>query len=405
MVKYPKHMQITVIGSTDKKGGAATISWSLKKELEKIGHLFFFFVSDKTTQDKNVFVIKRNPFIKLISKIFPTENLYRSNWILNTKEYRGSDIVHCHNLHGSFFDITSLEKISKEKPVVWTLHDEWAITPHCGFTFEGTEMKNGFYVCPNKDIYPKISWHNEAFLMRQKRAVYQRSKLHIVVPCQWLKSRVEKSALRNHPISLIYYGIDHHLFSKKDKRGCRNELGLPADKKIIFFVADGGKSNPFKGWSYAEEVIKKLENRSDILFVCGGNSNPTQENKQGNILYLGEIKDPVLMSKYYSASDILLYSSVADNFPLIILEAMSCGLPIVSFDTGGIKEALAHKKNGYLAKYKDTKDLLFGIKYLLELEPSLLEKMSTDSSTKIAENFNLEKMVRAHENLYNKLIQ
>jgi len=394
-------MKTTIISSVDKKGGAAIISWILKKELKKIGYSSFSFVGDKITQEDDVQVVKRNLFIRFISKVFPTETLYRSDWILKNKEYRESDLVHCHNIHGSFFSLNTLYKISKEKPVVWTLHDEWSITPHCAFTFEGANMKNGFYQCPNKNIYPRILWHNENFLMKQKEKIYKNSKLNIVVPCLWLKNKVEKSILKNQNIKLIYYGINTNLFLPKNKLECRKELQLPLDKKIIFFLADGGKNNPFKGWKYTKDVIEKLKDDENILFICAGNDD-SQNIQHKNVVFLGKIDQEVL-SMYYSACDLLLYSSIADNFPLIILEAMSCGLPIVSFDTGGIREALVHKINGYIAKYRDSEDLITGIKYIFNLAESEISEMSENSSVKIKREFNLEKMVNEYKKLYDEL--
>ena len=186
-----------------------------------IVHSSFSFVGDKVTQEDDVQAVKRNFFVRFISKIFPTETLYKSDWILANKEYKESDLVHCHNIHGSFFSLETLNKISKEKPVVWTLHDEWSITPHCAFTFEGTNIKNGFYQCTNKNIYPRILWHNENFLMKQKEKIYKNSKLNIVVPGLWLKNKVEKSILKNQNIKLIYYGINTNIFLPKYKIECR----------------------------------------------------------------------------------------------------------------------------------------------------------------------------------------
>lgn len=395
-------MNILMIGTTDKRGGAAKVGWEIKAALEGEGNKINFFVADKKSSDSGVKVIPRSNFLKIIGFIMGTERFIRTDWILNTPEFKEADIIHCHNLHGRFFNLETLKKMSKLKPVVWTLHDEWAITPHCAFTFEGDKVENGFYVCPNKDIPPRLLWHSEAILEREKKSVYNDSKFTLVTPSRWLLDRVKNSVLKDKDIRLIYNGINTDIFKKSDKESCRRELDLPLDKKIIFFLADGGTSNPWKGWNYTEAVIKRIGDREDIVFVCAGNDQAHQEQK--NIIYRPLIKEPEKMAKYYSACDVFLYSSLADNFPLVILEAMSCGLPIISFNTGGIKEVLTHKKNGYIAEYKDVADLSAGLNYVLGLKEEIVAAMARDSIEKIAAGFNVKKMVDDYDNLYRELI-
>lgn len=395
-------MKILMIGTTDIRGGAAKVGWDIKSAREKAGDNVDVFVADKKSSDPHVHSIPQSKIRKIIGFILGTESLIKTDWILDTQEFKNANIVHCHNLHGRYFNIETLEKMSKLKPVVWTLHDEWAITPHCAYTFEGKDTKDGFYVCPNKDIPPRILWHSENILEKQKSDVYKKSNFTLVTPCKWLEERVRKSILKNKQTEIIYNGIDTNIFKKTDKKEAREKLGLPVYKKIILFLADGGKINPWKGWQYTEEVIKNISHKSDLVFACVGNDNP--EKPKDNIIYLPQIKNPEKMALYYSACDLLLYSSIADNFPLVILEAMSCGLPIASFDTGGIKEVVTHKENGFIAKYKDSNDLLTGVEYLISLNDTETEKISSNSIQKIKDGFTVEKMVEEYYNLYVRLI-
>ena len=84
---------------------------------------------------------------------------------------------------------------------------------------------------------------------------------------------------------------------------------------------------------------------------------------------------------------------------------MSCGLPIVTFGTGGIKEVVTNKVNGYVAKYNVTEDLLVGVNYILNLNTKDLEKISTESRDKIINHFSLNKMVNEYIELYKSLLK
>jgi glycosyltransferase involved in cell wall biosynthesis len=397
-------MKILQIGTIDNSGGAASVSWSIKKELEKQGFKMTMFVRDKNSTDKDVRVIPQK-IHKYIHYLLSNDlDLSYTDWILETKEFKNADIIHLHNLHGWFFNLKTLEKISKLKPIIWTLHDMWAITPHCAYSFE-EKSSNGFYNCPSLKSYPRITWHNEKYLTWKKKQIYKNSKINLVVPSIWLKNKVKNSILNDKKIDLIYNGIDENIFNKHKKNTIRQELKIPTNKKVILFLSDGGKNNLIKGWEFAEIVMKSFETNKNVIFICLGGNESGRDIKYNNLLYVSRINEKETLSKYMSASDILLFPSLADNCPLIILEAMACELPIVTFDTGGIPELVQHLENGYISKYEDTEDLIRGVNYILNLDEQKIIQMGKKSREKILEKFTLKKMVDQYENLYKKIIE
>ncbi len=319
-------------------------------------------------------------------------------------EFKNADIIHCHNLHTNYFNLKMLTKISAIKPVVWTFHDMWPITAHCAHSFDGELKESGFFTCPSLDIYPPIAWHNEKYLEKKKSIIYAKSNFHITTPSEWLANKVRQSILKDKPISVIYNGIDISVFnplSRSDLTKLRFDLNLPQDKKIILVVAKRGQSNPWKGGNYAQEIMKAFMDNPEVFFVdLGGDKNQTTDK----IKTVSYINNEGILAKYYSAADMLLYPSLADNCPLVVLEAMACGLPIVSFNTGGILELVEHKINGYIARYKDTNDLKNGVEYLLNLPPQEIEKMRQYSINKIKSGFTIEKMADQYVEVYKSLL-
>ena len=394
-------MNILIIGTTDMLGGAAKVSWNIKTALEKVGHTVSMFVADKRSSDSKVKTIPRITWRKYLGFLLATEKLIDTDWILETEEFKKADIVHCHNLHGRFFNLVTLQKMSHIKPTIWTLHDEWAITPHCAYTLEGTEIKNGLYVCPSIDTQPRILWNNSNALAQWKNDLYGKSRLHIVTPSKWLLERVKKTVLSNQDVRLIPNGIDTSIFKKTDRMEARAKLGLPHDKKIILFLANDPKNNTWKGWKYTENVIEHYMDRSDLVFLSVGNSQTHPD--ESNVRYIGHIENKDELALYYSSADALLFTSIAENFPLVILEAMSCGLPIISFDVGGVREVVTHLENGYVGKYLDVSDLILGMEWLLSLTREKLQAISERSSDKIRTQCSETKMVDAYMSLYDEL--
>lgn len=415
-------MRILLINSTDDKGGAARLTLMLKEGLEKHGQLVSLFVKHKTSSEKNVFEIgKPNIFLKKISalsnKILGYDiviyfqgkvrtaiasdiNFFNNNNLINSKEFKEADIIHCHNLHSNYFNLKSLEKISKIKPVIWTLHDMWAITPHEAWVVKDSTGAKNFTM----EIKPHLKWNNRKYLLKTKQNIYSKINMTIVVTCKWLMDEMSNSILRDKKRVLVYNGIDETIFKPCDKRQAREQLGLPLDKTIITFMANGGKNNEQKGWPYAAETIKHYAGNKDILFLCVGGKETESDLKNDNINYIAYIKDDATLRLYYCVSDIFLNPSMAEAFGLMIVQAMACGTPVVTFPVGIANEAIIHKETGYIANYQDSKDLILGVEYILGLSEEKIKRMGDLSRKKVLECFTLDTMIKNYIQLYKDII-
>jgi glycosyltransferase involved in cell wall biosynthesis len=397
-------MNILIIGTTDIIGGAAHVSWSIKKSLEENGHNVSMLVAEKISDDPKVKIIPRIKWRKILGFLLGTEDLIKTDWILETDEFKNSDVVHCHNIHGRFFNLKTLQKMSLIKPVIWTLHDEWAITTHCACTMEGNKLQYGLFVCPSIDTPPRLLWDNTKKIAEYKNNIYKKSKLNIVTPSEWLSSKVKRTILSDQKNYLIPNGIDTKIFKKIDRTVARKKLNLPLEKKIILCLADNIKNSPWKGWGYTRKVIEKYKDENNTIFLCVGNETD-KESIPDNLLLAGYINSKEKISLYYNAADVLLFTSVAENFPLVILEAMSCGLPIVSFDVGGVKEVVVHKKNGFIANYKILEKLIEGLEWIFSLSDEEINVMSRNSVEKINAEYDINKMIGRYIELYKEIKQ
>ncbi len=414
-----KKLKILEIGTTDTKGGAALVSWELKARLKKLGHEVYMAVGFKRSDDPNIFDVFNTPLNRFISKIIH-KNFYqrltyhiafhRSNdisiplakKISHHKILKDIDIIHAHNLHSNFFNLNELCRLSNQKPFVWTLHDMWAFTGHNAYTFDCEHWQSGGCACDVPDSIPPHKWNNTQHLWEKKKEIYEKSRLHIVVPSQWLYNLVKKSILKHQPLTLIYNGIDTNIYYPKDKKSTREKLGLPQDKKIIIFSSKAGKKFTRKGWKYAEKIIEDHKLDDKILFLCVGGKE--SESMQKNIKHIPYISDPNSLAEYYSAGDVLIFTSIAENCPLTVLEAMACGLPVLAFATGGIPELIVHKKTGYVAEYKNERDLRAGFEYLITLSQNEINGMSEECQRRVERHFSLPNMTQQYLNLYQKIL-
>lgn len=332
------------------------------------------------------------------TKLLPNRNF---NSLSQLNIYKSADIIHLHNLHGNYFDLELLPKISQEKTVVWTLQDMWAFTGHCAHALSSNNWHtNQCRNCGHNDRHPPIMIDTGHYFWKLKQQIYRKSQLNLVAPSNWLAGLIRKSMLKTHPMTVIHNGADTTVFKSIPKSRARARLGWPEDKFIVLFAANFGTSNPWKGGQYIKTVVE--ENLlDDSLLVTLGNQISSKSKHLWNLPF---IKDRKKMAEYYQAADLLIYPTIADTCPLTVLESMACGTPVVSFATGGVVEMIDHRKDGYLAKYKDITDLIRGINYF-KGEPKRLKVATKEASYKIEQKFNLKIMLKKYSSLYEDLLR
>lgn len=409
-------MNILMIGTVDSVGGAARVGWDLGQQLINQKHQVKYLVGYKKSSSNNVYQLSGNKLLQRVGELtkrnldslsrhffsFLTSNdliFGASEEILNHPWFLQADVIHCHNLHGGYFKLPTLIEISRLKPTIWTLHDAWAITAHCAYCVECNSPDLHPHFTPGLGHYPPMLWNNSRYLFDKKKEIYDLSpNLSIVTPSRWLAKKISTSILSGHRLTVIPNGIDTKIYKPSSKYSARQKLGLPLDRKIVLFVAQAGKHNIYKGGQYLEEIINSGI-RKDVLFIAiGGKANDFIGKP--NVISLPFVSDVRSLSTYYSASDIFLLTSVAENFPLVILEAMACGLPIVSFKVGGVNEQVVHKHNGYLAEYRNTQDLIAGLSWILNLSEFQLLKIKSANRIKIINHFNVKLMTQRYMHAY-----
>jgi len=139
-----------------------------------------------------------------------------------------------------------------------------------------------------------------------------------------------------------FYPININIFRPRNKTKLRKKYKIPKNKKIILFSAQDLKDQR-KGYSYFEKIINKFSKNKNFFFISMGksDSNLKKFNNHKHFNFLTNENT----AEIYSLSDIFLCTSIIDNLPLTVLEALSSGNLVVSFKNGGAEEVL--KKTGY----------------------------------------------------------
>ncbi|MEW5939452.1 MAG: glycosyltransferase [Chloroflexota bacterium] len=313
------------------------------------------------------------------------------------------DAIHAHNLHGDYFDMRAFESLGQRVPIVWTLHDTWAFTGHCGHFLECDRWRIGCGHCPDLKRPPGILRDATAKNFRAKRQIYARSNFAVATPSRWLMSFVEQSILKDKERRVIPNGVDLSVFHPGDQRAARRELGLRKGDFICLYVSSfGAAANPYKDFATVARAVELLRAaNADIFFVCMGGA---RESRGTNSLETGFVHDPKRVAGYYRAADVLLHAANAENFPSVILEAMACGTAVVATAVGGIGEQITDGETG-AAVPKNDAEAMAGRVLQWVADPARRAEVGRAAAIRVRENFDLKLQASRYVDWFETLVK
>lgn len=440
---FNKKMRILSLSFMDRGGGAEKVALNLHEFYRRIGHEARLLVRYKFAQSEDTFEI--NPYAytsswgpywaqmeKFVRRFPKFYGKYRIvDWIRRVAwpkrwldSWRGiedynypyshylvdhdgwlPDVIHAHNLHGDYFDLGALPNISREIPVIWTLHDTWALTGHCGYFLGCNGWLIGCGNCPDLRRPPALLRDGTSENWKRKKQIYATSKLAIATPSRWLMDKVDRSMLCPWQRRVIPNGVNFDIYKPGERGQARRALNLPANSLICVFISfSGSNPNPYKDYATVEQAVKrvsKLLSSAEIYFVCIGGEK--RDSSDSRWRYVGYLSDPYEVSLYYQAADLLLHAAHAEAFGKIVTEAMACGLPVVATAVGGISEQIKEGATGFLVPHGNSELMAHRIIQLKE-RPELCRNMGMAATAHARHAFNLEAQGEAYLQWFNELL-
>ena len=418
-------MRVLIINTSERKGGAAVAAGRLLEALNNNGVKAKMLVGEKQTDDLSVVPLKprwRHRWHFLWERwcvfchlFFSRSNLFRIDIanigtdITRLPEFREADVVHLHWINQGMLSLKGIRKILKSgKPVVWTMHDIWPATALCHLTLGCPAFKTGCHHCKylpgggSADDLAARTWH-------RKETMLDRQHVTFVACSNWLADEARKSALlRSQTIMSIPNPIDMRVFCPKDKGEARNRLKLPADKRLLLFAAQR-VNNVSKGIDDLSEACSTLVARrpelcEEVCLLLLGSHTEEAEGAFGGIAIrqLGYVSDTATLVDIYNAADAFVLPSHSENLPNTIMEAMACGTPCIGYRVGGIPEMIDHRRNGYVANYRDTDDLANGLYWTLFEASS--EHLSAEAVRKVAQNYSQSAVASRYYEVYQQML-
>lgn len=379
------------------------ISRQIKKQptqnFEKIKVLFIINTMSVGGSEKVIWQIAESLSLKNFETYFITTEKSPNEWAANFRKF-SIQIVHLPEIityreNYSFFIRKFIEHNSIQKVILSNCDAAYAALPKI-------KQTNATAI----DILHSTAWFSEAY--KQNCHYLDKS---ITISRFLKKYIITKYHFENNKVSVIHNGINPLWYLKKndEEHDFLQQYAIPTDKKIIAFIGRlSQEKNPQRFVETANLLINKYKLKNSYFVIAGdGKLKKTLEN---------QIKD-LQLSAYFTLTgyinpenllkhtDLLTLTSNHEGMPVVILEAMSMGVPVLSPQIEGIPDVIEHNTDGFMIKkeFFNSKNIAAFI-YSIINDEALLQKIKKNAPIKIQSKFTIEKMIKKYHNeLFDKI--
>lgn len=404
-------LRIALINSFDHAGGAESAVRMLRDGLRQRGHQVTLWVRRKARSDdpRGTRIIPATDDQLARARRFASKGFYglgleASRVFCESSVLEGVDVIHLHNAHGHYLDLMDLPRLASAAPLVWTFHDCHPITGGCAFPVECERWRDSCGSCPQVGHYPIVSrFDRTRRLLSLKRRVGRDLEATIVAPSAHLQRTVKQSQMfQQAEVLHIPYGVDTAIF-RPPREQARRALGIDEGRPVVMIAAQG-LDDPRKGMDFALTALRKIDVPGLLVLVAGSGEESvlSEALHRHEVRWLGFVDTRADMAEAFAASDLLLFTSLAENFPCVVMESMSCGTPVLSFDIDGVVEQIAPDRTGFLVARGQVDEMGERLDGLLR-DRGLLHRVGAEARRHAEDHWRQDGFLDSHEQLYHQL--
>ena len=257
------------------------------------------------------------------------------------------DIILFHNLHGYYLNIEILLNYLREKdiPVFWTLHDCWPFTGHCSYfdAYSCEKWKTHCEHCPNQKGYPKSIWldNSKHNFDRKKALLTALPNVTFIPVCKWMENIVENSFMKGRLQQVIYNGTNIEAFKPQATdvtEAIRKKYCIDGEHIVLGVASTWDKRKGILDFCWLNSQLPE-----DYQVVLVGLSQGQIDILPKGIVGIRRTESIQELAALYSLADVFANPTYVDNFPTTNIEALACGTPVITYNTGGSPEAIDEK--------------------------------------------------------------
>lgn len=357
-------MHVVMLSDAETKGGAATAASRLAEALHRLGHRVTRIVhlasgqahSWSTLSLDSESSLRRATRAMLPSQIRKTFEMQSARQRLDeVLDILSPDVVNVHNLHSygaarrAGWSAGLVRICASHAPTVWTLHDMWSFTGRCAYNYDCRKFLTGCdATCPTPTEHPALAPKKIARAWESRRQLLSTQHgLVAVAPSRWMAQEAQSGLWVSHRVEVIPYGLPLDVYRPLDRALAREALGIRTRGPVLLVAADD-LTERRKGMNVLLDALQFVSQRPLTLLTMGAGSL-TYNEKEIFPFHLAYVQDEHHKALAYNAADILVHPAPVDNLPIVVMESIACGTPVVAFPTGGVPDLVRPAQTGWIA--------------------------------------------------------
>lgn len=323
--------------------------------------------------------------------------------LMSRKEFIEADLIHFHLIHTGYMSMLDFPEITRAKPTVWTLHDPWAFSGHCIYSFSCQRWRIGCGQCPDLKIPFTVTRDSTALMYSMKQQMLKHSSFEVIVASQWMETMTKDSPLfEGVPVHLIPFGLDLDFFSRGSRAAARRRFGIPDDAVVIGFRAEYGA---YKGFDYIERAFDEIRADSNVWLLSTASNGPLERFRDRfGVIELGWVNDEELVRDFFAAQDMFLMPSIVEAFGVMAIEAMASGCPVVVFEDTSLPGVTFAPEIGVQVASRDVTGLALAIQKLID-NPEERHKRGRLSRDLVEKLYNEKIQARKIAEIYQSVVE
>lgn len=314
------------------------------------------------------------------------------------------DVIHLHGIHGYYLNIEILFTYLKKsnKPIVWTMHDCWAITGHCSHfsDIECMKWKTGCFECPKFKNYPTslVIDNSKNNYKIKKKFFTSFDNLTIVSVSSWLNNIMSSSYLSKYYLVTILNGVDVSVFSNSSNgtNRIRSNYGIGSRFMLLGVATSWGVGKGLNDYIKLSQILS-----DDFSIVLVGLTKKQMNKIPKNIIGVERTESVDELAAFYSAADVVLNLSNQETFGLTTVEGFACGTPGIVYNCTASPELISDD-TGLIVEQGDMEQLINAIR-LIKLNGKEYYSANCRKRAKLV--YDKEKRYGEYIELYNLLLK
>ncbi|HEX8145341.1 MAG TPA: glycosyltransferase [Pyrinomonadaceae bacterium] len=411
-----KPLRVAFFNSSDRASGAEALICQTVEGLCARGVDARLYVKDQFT---DLPYVRQLPFFfgerrmeRALRKLSGRNNIFfPSTFTLKLNSWiKRADIWHFHNLHGHFVSIPLLAAESRRRTVVLSPVDQFLATGYCPYTLGCERFREGCGMCPQLDLpYPGISRDTTHELLMMKERAVRRSRFKLLVHTDYLARYYASTFIGSLPIERLYYGVDTEVFRPLERKEAAAALGIPPVGGFVVGLIHSNVADKRKGLLPLLDLLRDLGRRVPgriTVLVVGTASERAMERATPamNVVALPFLKSSDELARALNLCDVLLYPTRADNLSLTCLDALACGVPVISSKVGGQAEAVEDAVNGFLTEPGNNDQIIERVQRMAA-DDELMRRLSEGARRTAIERFRIDSYIDNLLGYYERVLE